>query len=376
VTVEASAPPTSRPERQRFTLADVQQTYKRKDAWWTVLLVDPVASRLTVPVANHTRITPNQISFVSFLTGIGAAAAFAQGSHGWLALGALLYHVSFVLDCMDGKIARLKGTGSAFGMWLDFSFDQYKFWICAAGLAYGQYARTGDYRFIWLALFLAFFDMLRYLNAWQVAKVRREMDRRLKAAAREAQKRSRTLGTSYVVPRDVRVRYVAHEGARDAGYHALPSAMAADPSMYDRAPVDRSQLHSSFFARFGWWVGFRDAVVRHRVRPHLFSGIEYQMFVFVVGPLLDQVLPVAIFSAAAMLVFELALVYKLWLSSKDFDRQMHRIAPSASAARAEVTAAATAAGAPGAGQVPAAPSVPPDGVVRDAGEPAGAATGP
>ena len=376
MTVEASAPPTGRPERQRFTLADVQKTYKRKDAWWTVLLVDPVASRLTVPVANHTRITPNQISFVSFLTGIGAALSFAQGSHGWLALGALLYHVSFVLDCMDGKIARLKGTGSAFGMWLDFSFDQYKFWICAAGLAYGQYARTGDDRFIWLALFLAFFDMLRYLNAWQVAKVRREMDRRLKAAAREGQRRNRTLGHSYVVPRDLRVRYVAHEGARDDGYRASPSAMDADPSMYGNAPVDRSQLHSSFFARFGWWAGFRDAVMRHRVRPHLFSGIEYQMFIFIVGPLLDWVLPVAVFSAAAMLLFELALVYKLWLSSKDFDRQMRRIAPSASAARAEVTAAATAAGAPGAGQVPDAPSVPSDGVVRDAGEPAGAATGP
>ena len=152
--------------------------------------------------------------------------------------------------------------------------------------------------------------------------------------------------------------------------------MAADPSMYDRATVDRTQLHRSFFARFGWWPRFRDAVMRYRVRPHLFSGIEYQMFIFVLGPLVDLVLPVAIFSAAAMLVFELALVYKLWLSSKDFERQMRRVTPSASAARAEVTAAATAAGAPGAGQVPDAPSLPADGVVRDAGEPAGAATGP
>jgi phosphatidylglycerophosphate synthase len=363
VTVEAAAPP-SRAPRQRFTLDDVKKTYKRKDAWWTVLLVDPVASRLTVPVANHTNITPNQISFVSFLFGLGTAAAFAQGDHAMLALGALLFHVSFVLDCMDGKIARLKGTGSAFGMWLDFSFDQYKFWICAAGLAYGQYARTGDVLFIWLALFLAFFDMLRYLNAWQVAKVRREMDRRLKAAAREAQRRSRTLGSSYVVPGDLRARYVSHEDARDGGYHQVPGAMSAEATMYDRAPRGRSQLHSSFFARFGWWPRFRDAVMRYRVRPHLFSGIEYQMFVFVLGPLFDLVLPFALFSAAAMLLFELALVYKLWLSSKDFDRQMRLVTPSPAAARAEVTAAATAAGAPGAGQVPDAPTVPRDGVVQ------------
>ena len=47
MTVEAPAPRTRAPERQHFTLDDVKQTYKRKDAWWTVLLVDPVASRLT-----------------------------------------------------------------------------------------------------------------------------------------------------------------------------------------------------------------------------------------------------------------------------------------------------------------------------------------
>jgi phosphatidylglycerophosphate synthase len=366
VTVEAAAHRTSAPERQRFTLDDVKKTYKRKDAWWTVLLVDPVASRLTVPVANHTGITPNQISFVSFLFGLGTAAAFAQGDHPMLALGALLYHVSFVLDCMDGKIARLKGTGSAFGMWLDFSFDQYKFWICAAGLAYGQYARTGEVLFIWLALFLAFFDMLRYLNAWQVAKVRREMDRRLRAAAREAQRRSRTLGASYVVPGDVRARYVSHDAARDDGYHPVPRAMDGDAAFYGRAPRPASELHSSFFARFGWWPRFRDTVMRYRVRPHLFSGIEYQMFVFVLGPLFDAVVPFALFSAAAMLLFELALVYKLWLSSKDFDRQMRSLTPTTTAARAEVTAAATAAGAPGAGQLPDAPSLPQDGVVAPA----------
>ena len=351
-------------KQQKFTLEDVTRTYKRKDAWWTVLLVDPVASRLTLPVANHTRITPNQISFVSFAIGLLSAAAFTRGTHGWLALGALAFHVSFVLDCMDGKVARLKGTGTAFGMWLDFSFDRYKFWICAAALAYGQYRITGEVLFVWLALFVSFFDMLRYLNAWQVAKVRREMDRRLKAAARDAQRRTQT----YVVIGDPAVRYVAYEAARNGGYHPSPRAMDADPAFYGRAPLPASELHNTFFARFGWWPRFRDAVMRHRVRPHLFSGIEYQMFIFVVGPLLNAVVPFVVVSAALLLLFEVALVYKLWLSSRDFDRQMRRLAPATAAA--EVTAAVTAAGAPDAGQVPEAPAVPvsgPGAMTQDAG---------
>src|SRR5215217_1360253 len=305
VTVEAARPAADRGHRQRFTLDDVRTTYKRKDAWWTVWLVDPVAARLTLPLANRTSITPNQISFVSFLVGLGAAAAFAQGDHPMLALGALLYHVSFILDCCDGKIARLKGTGSAFGMWLDFSFDRYKFWICAAALAYGQYQRTGELLFVWLALFIAFFDMLRYLNAWQVAKVRKEMDRRLKAASRQREKRNLTLGSTYVVDLDDEVvRYVDLDGARDGGYSAVPAVMDGDAAFYGPDEVSRTELHRSFFARFGWWAGFRDAVMRHRIRPHLFSGIEYQMFIFVLGPLFDAVLPFAVLSAIGMLVFE------------------------------------------------------------------------
>ena len=69
----------------------------------------------------------------------------------------------------------------------------------------------------------------------------------------------------------------------------------------------------------------------------------------------------------------MALVYKLLLSSRDFDRQMQRVSPSSSVARAEVTAAVTAAGAPGAGQVPDAPGVPQDGDVQASDDPADAA---
>ncbi len=95
-----------------FTLAEVRErTYKRRDAWWTVFLVDPLASRLVVWTANRTGITPNQITFGAGVLGAGAAVCFALASWPWLVAGAVLFHLSFVLDCMDGKIARLKGNG-------------------------------------------------------------------------------------------------------------------------------------------------------------------------------------------------------------------------------------------------------------------------
>ncbi|MGW0537187.1 CDP-alcohol phosphatidyltransferase family protein, partial [Streptomyces sp. NPDC003032] len=59
-------------------LAEVRRiTQKKRDAWWTVLLVDPVATPLVRFTAMRTRITPNQITWGAFLLGLGSAACFA-----------------------------------------------------------------------------------------------------------------------------------------------------------------------------------------------------------------------------------------------------------------------------------------------------------
>ncbi|GDY86843.1 hypothetical protein SAVCW2_60420 [Streptomyces avermitilis] len=50
------------------------------------------------------------------------------------------------------------------------------------------------------------------------------------------------------------------------------------------------------------------------------SGIEFQMGVFIIGPFLDSVIGATIVSGALLLVFELAIIYKLLLSTRDFTR--------------------------------------------------------
>jgi len=87
----------------------------------------------------------------------------------------------------------------------------------------------------------------------------------------------------------------------------------------------RSELQVSFGRRFGWFGRMRDALRRHRVRPHLFSGIEFQMFVFILGPLTTLVLPFTLLACLLLLVFEAAVVYKLVLSARDLDRLIDRL---------------------------------------------------
>ena len=351
--------------RPTFALQDVRATYKKRDAWWTVFLVDPLAARIILPLANRTKVTPNQVSLISFAVGLLAAAAFWQGDHPALVVGALLYHISFVLDCVDGKIARLKGTGSVFGMWLDYSFDRYRVLACTGALMYGQYQRSGEVYFIWLAVLVTFLDMLRYMDALQVYKLRLEMGRRLRGAEHPKSRRRR----HYEVPAHEAVRFLPVGAAQDLGYSPVPTAGLDAAVVYQRGGKSRSNpraltyvLQQEFWSRFGWWAGVREVLMRRRVRPHLFSGIEYQMCIFIVGPLLDAVLGAVLMSAVLLLVFEGAVIYKLLLSSRDFEREMRRLSHPGDDGQA-VTAAATAVGAPEVHEVPEI-----DAAASDAGD--------
>lgn len=258
---------------QRFSLEQIRErTYKTRDAWWTVWLVDPLASRLVWLVSPVRWLTPNVLTFMAFVLGAGAAACFAQADHGWLIAGAVLFHVSFVFDCMDGKIARLKGNGSAFGSWLDYVFDRLRVTVCAVALMGGQYARTDEFVYIWLAGAVVFLDMFRYLNHLQMDQV------------------WRALRTSVGAPME-------------------PEEMDANPE-------------SAVKASFGPFAPLRAFLVRHRIRPHVFSGIEFQMFVFIVGPLIDQVVIVTIGSAILVSAFEVLLVVALYLATRRTARRL------------------------------------------------------
>ncbi|MEV4702489.1 CDP-alcohol phosphatidyltransferase family protein [Actinoplanes sp. NPDC049316] len=274
---------------RRSSLQEIrEQTYKDRDAWWTVLLVDPVAVRLVRLVSPYRRITPNLLTGVATLFGLGAAACFAMQDRWWLVAGALLFHVSFIVDCMDGKIARLNGTGSLFGTWFDFMFDRLRVFGCALALFGGQYARTGSSAYMWVLAVVVFLDLSRYLNSQQMAKVRQSMRDQLVEARGP----------------------VPPPGPDDPAAQVIPHG--------PRARV-RHLLHS------------------HRIRTHLVSGIEFEMAVFIVGPLTGWVIQTPIVAGALLLAFELFLVFRLWQATRAFP-----VALAREHAAAAVSAAAPA----------------------------------
>ncbi|MGW1030316.1 CDP-alcohol phosphatidyltransferase family protein [Streptomyces sp. NPDC002577] len=307
-------------------LAEVRRiTQKKRDAWWTVLLVDPVATPLVRQVALRTRITPNQITWGALLLGLGAAGCFAVGDWRWLIAGALVYHLSFILDCMDGKVARLTGQGSVFGAWLDYIFDRVRVIACVIALMAGQYERTGDLLYVWLAVAVVCLDGLRYINSLEIFKTRHTMRKQIKARIRQARRSEDEAGVAFMedLLRDNPEADIEQDLASAPSQDVRPESVTAPAELVRIPEQPKAQvidLQQEFRHRFPAYLRLRSFLLRHRIRTHLISGIEFQMGVFIIGPLCDAVIPATIISGALLLGFELAIVYKLLLSTRDFSR--------------------------------------------------------
>ncbi len=66
-------------------------------------------------------LTPNQVSVISFLVGVGAAATLALGRP---LLAAILVQLSSIIDGVDGELARLLRMSSRLGAFLDAILDR------------------------------------------------------------------------------------------------------------------------------------------------------------------------------------------------------------------------------------------------------------
>lgn len=120
----------------------LRSAVKARDGFFTTHFISPY-SRYIARWCARRGLTPNQVTTASLLTALIAAGCAATGTRaGFVAAGVLLLF-SFVLDCVDGQIARYSLQYSTLGAWLDATFDRAKEYAYYAGLALGA-ARGGD----------------------------------------------------------------------------------------------------------------------------------------------------------------------------------------------------------------------------------------
>ncbi len=84
--------------------------------------------KVTIPLTKfmlrYTSITPNQITYLSIFVMIGGLAflgfsGFSNNPYTYRLLGAILIFLTYILDHLDGKMARVMKLSSLKGKWLD-----------------------------------------------------------------------------------------------------------------------------------------------------------------------------------------------------------------------------------------------------------------
>ena len=194
---------------------------RRVTELWTFVAVDPFARPLSERLAARSAVTPNRVTTVALALGVAAAACFATGL---LRAGGVLFVLRFFVDCLDGRVARLQGTSSARGAFLDLASDVVG--VTAAFAALGWYLLDAGH--LSLPVLAGPPGRARALQlgaraAQGARRARRPRHRRLAAPVGRRPRTGRAVARALRAAR--RLRGAVGGGGRDR--HAGPGAAAA-----------------------------------------------------------------------------------------------------------------------------------------------------
>ncbi|GGJ96337.1 hypothetical protein GCM10010123_27910 [Pilimelia anulata] len=124
--------------------AALRLSVKERDDFFTTFAISTWSPHVT-RLAARVGLGPSAVTAVSVLLALLAAAAFVRATRLDLVAGGVLLYLSFVLDCVDGQVARYTRRFSRFGGWLDTMADRFKEYVVYGALAWGaQRSGLGD----------------------------------------------------------------------------------------------------------------------------------------------------------------------------------------------------------------------------------------
>jgi len=149
--------------RLRLKLAN-----RANDGFYSVFFLRKI-SKLFTWLAVRLKMTPNQVTLISFAIGLLSAYEFSKGNFWAIFAGAVLLQLSIIIDCVDGELARYTRQFSQLGAWLDAITDRIKEYLVFFALAYGA-AQNG--RDLWIpAMGMMLFQTFRHLSDYNFARI-------------------------------------------------------------------------------------------------------------------------------------------------------------------------------------------------------------
>ena len=149
--------------RLRLKLAN-----RGNDGFYSVFFLRKI-SKLFTWLAVRLKMTPNQVTLISFGVGLLSAYEFSKGSFWAIFAGAVLLQLSIIIDCVDGELARYTRQFSQLGAWLDAITDRIKEYLVFFALAYGAAKNGHD---LWIpAMGMMLFQTFRHLSDYNFARI-------------------------------------------------------------------------------------------------------------------------------------------------------------------------------------------------------------
>ncbi|QLQ39021.2 DUF5941 domain-containing protein [Micromonospora robiginosa] len=164
--------------------AELRLSVKERDDFFTTFFVSTWSPHVAKAAA-RIGLGPSGVTLFSVLFAVAAAVLFGVGGRPALVAGGVLLYLGFVLDCVDGQLARYTRHFSAWGGWLDTMADRFKEYVVYAGLGFG--ATHAGFRYGWaLALAAMTLQTVRHMTDTWYGALHDEAARRPKVVTGDA----------------------------------------------------------------------------------------------------------------------------------------------------------------------------------------------
>lgn len=146
-------------------LGKLWATKNKNDEWWSSFVTSPLAVFANWVVVDWKWLTPNLITLFSLITALLSAILIIIGGQANFYIAAGLINVSHILDCMDGQMAKYRGTSSRIGDYFDKVTDSIQIFFWFSAIAYAAFLQTHSIIPIFLAFAgVSFYSLRAYVK--------------------------------------------------------------------------------------------------------------------------------------------------------------------------------------------------------------------
>jgi phosphatidylglycerophosphate synthase len=137
--------------------------YKKVGNW----MARNITREMALPVTwlfLHLPITANGVTLIAFIFGASSAVFFAMGTRSGMLWGAALLQIWYLLDHVDGQVARYRKEESVTGVFFDYLSHHIIHIAIFIGIGWGVYLNTLNVFYILFAVIIGFSKMLLNLT--------------------------------------------------------------------------------------------------------------------------------------------------------------------------------------------------------------------